>query len=429
PGIYALQCGPPTAFQRAVAALLYAGEGSMLTGLAALAEHRLTAPQAAAASPSGLPVPRLDVLVPQRVRRQNVGGVRVIRTSHLPVPIESEPIESGPPGAGRLRIAPLARAVVDACLAFSEAGDAAATETLVATALADGRVVLAELEDELGHAPRRHSGMLRTHLNRLRTSARVAASNQLADALDEAAGPGGAMHDVIVYQDRRRVARTAALWPTRAVAAAVDPTEHEIRALLELGFAVVQIAPHQVALDLPGVLRQLRAVLAARPEATLPANLSFLSSTCASPTCAPDTSAAPATTATPRKSAATPQIGASTPQISAATIQTSAATTAAAGSSIPARTPSPARSAALAASAALAYSAAPKMRPTSRSASTFALCPPPADSGPSLASPGLPPASSRSPSPGAQRALVLTASSPARTGSSSLLPRGGTGQT
>src|ERR1700761_3225297 len=44
PAVYALQCGPPTWQQWLIAALVYAGEGSMLTGPAALAEHGLLTP-------------------------------------------------------------------------------------------------------------------------------------------------------------------------------------------------------------------------------------------------------------------------------------------------------------------------------------------------------------------------------------------------
>lgn len=306
PGIYVLQCGPPSTLQWSIAALLYAGEASMLTGPAALAAHRLPVPRAPAASPlfahttapnltpplpvatltkpfpsaadfpSTLPLlppptvgfaylPRLDVLVPHRMRRQNVAGIRIVRTTHLPLPFE----------AGPLRFAPLARAVVDTCLTVFESGNLDCADLLIAAALADGRVGLAELDEELSHAPRRNAAALRGHLTRLRTSARNAASHRLHDALitDEPSPP---ILDVAVYAGNRRVAQATALWPTRAVAAAVDAPEHEVESLSSLGFAVVQIAPQEVANDLVGVLRQVRTVLRERPEATLPSGVSLL---------------------------------------------------------------------------------------------------------------------------------------------------------
>jgi hypothetical protein len=287
PGVYVLQCGPPSTLQRAIGALLYAGAGSMLSGPAALAEHGLAVPRgpvsgAAAAPPPGpqsalpsvpqfpppsgpQPGPQFDVLVPHRVRRQNIPGVRIIRTTHLP-----EPVERGP-----LRLAPLAKAVVDSCLAAVEGGDAAGAEALVVSALDDGRVGITELEEELGNAPRRFSGVLRAQLARLRAAARDAAATRLLGAL-ATTGPFGSLRNVAVYERQRRVARVPALWPTRAVAVTVDAPDHEIRTLSGYGFAVVQIASQRVAQDLPGVLREVRAVLMERPEATLPTAISLL---------------------------------------------------------------------------------------------------------------------------------------------------------
>lgn len=341
-GLYVLQCGPPSTLQWSIAALLYAGERSMLTGPAALAAHRLPIPRVPATSPlfahiappnltppnltlpnltppnltpptlsvpfppavpipvsapipvpdelplppilarfprfapvpipaasiDGVPyIPRLDVLVPHRMRRQNVAGIRIVRTTHLPVPVE----------AGPLRFAPLARAVIDTCLAVFEAGNTDCAELLIAATLADGRVSLAELDDVLALAPRRGAAALRGHLTRLRTAARGAASHRLYDALTATAqDPSPPILDVAVYDGNRRVAQATALWPTRAVAAAVDAPEHEVKTLSNLGFAVVQIAPQRVADDLPGVLRQVRTTLRERPEATLPTGVSLL---------------------------------------------------------------------------------------------------------------------------------------------------------
>jgi hypothetical protein len=273
PGVYVLQCGPPSTLQWMIGALLYAGDGSMLSGPAALAEHGLAlpytpaacaAPDVAAVAPPSL-LRQLDVLVPHRVRRQNVAGVRIVRTTHLP-----DPVERGP-----LRIAPFAKAVVDSCLTAVERGDAAGAEALVAAALDDGRVGITELEEELGNAPRRFSGVLRAQLGRLRAAARDAASTRLLGAL-ATTGPFGSLRNVAVYERQRRVARVPALWPSRAVAVTVDAPEHEVRTLSAYGFAVVQIAPQQITQDLPGVLRHVRAVLMARPEATLPTGISLL---------------------------------------------------------------------------------------------------------------------------------------------------------
>ncbi len=44
PGVYISSTGTPTAVQREMAALLYAGPGSIITGSSALAFHRIRAP-------------------------------------------------------------------------------------------------------------------------------------------------------------------------------------------------------------------------------------------------------------------------------------------------------------------------------------------------------------------------------------------------
>ena len=334
PGVYALQCGPPTWRQWLIAALVYAGDGSMLTGPAALLEHAIPVPTAPAtpelrrpafitpATPElrrpisrttnpldsshsipAIPVPipaslpntprppaiaRIDVLVPHRTRRQGVPGapgvpgVRVIRTTRLPAPTEPGPI----------RLAPPARAVVDACFDAAARGDISTVEAIADQALTSGHASLAELEAELTQAPRRHSSQLRNHLARRREQARAAAARRLAAAADSlgcqdqdrdhgqgrspAPGHGRPLRDVVVYSDRFPVARAAALWPSRAVAAAVDAPPQELESLKRLGFAVIQVAAHHVADDLPGVLRRIGGVLRERPQAVLPAGVSMV---------------------------------------------------------------------------------------------------------------------------------------------------------
>lgn len=279
PGVYALQCGPPTWRQWLIAALVYAGEGSMLTGPAALAEHGLLPPGGCSE------LPCIDVLVPHGTRRQNTAGarsgqgaagtadtaaapsLRIVRVTRPPVPIASGP----------LRLAPPARAVVDACLAAAAQGATdEAVETTAKRAVAAGRVSLADLEAELAKAPRRHSAPLRAYLAQCREQARLAAAQRLAAAVDVAGRPDRPLRDVAVYSGRSEVARAAALWPSRAVAAAVDASKGELDSLARLGFAVVQVTPQNVAGDLPGVLRRIDGVLSNRPEATLPAGVSLL---------------------------------------------------------------------------------------------------------------------------------------------------------
>lgn len=277
PGVYVLQGGPVSRAQWLTAAQLYAGEDSVLTGQAALSEYglELTAGTAAAMAAGTIPaaatndcrpIGRLDVLVPHGRRRQNAPPVHITRTTRLPAPVR----------LGQLRLAPLARAVIDCCVASAaRAADRTTTARILATSLADGRVSLEDLEYELARAPRRHSSALHAELARIRAQARATAARQFLDGLGRS-GPFGALRDVAVYAGHRRVAWAAALWPTRAVAAAVDAPEHEISTLSALGFAVVQVSPRRVAEDLAGLLRHVGSVLMARPEATMPIGVSLL---------------------------------------------------------------------------------------------------------------------------------------------------------
>ncbi|HWG23143.1 type IV toxin-antitoxin system AbiEi family antitoxin domain-containing protein [Actinospica sp.] len=273
PGVYALQGGPPSRLQWLVAAQLYAGEYSVLTGQAALAVHGIRIPSDRIGDTAGFGVVgehrlarhRLDTLVPHGTRRQSVAHLRIIRTARVP---EATRI-------GLLRVAPPARSVVDGCLAAVEDEQPESIDAIVTAAMEDGGVQLAELEYELGKASRKYSAAIRTELRKCRTHARISASHGFLRKLGTS-GPFGEMQDVAIYLGQRRVARAVAVWPTRAVAVTVDPHPVEVSTLTTLGFAVVRVTSEQLVQDAEGVLRQLRGVLRNRPEAVLSAGVSLL---------------------------------------------------------------------------------------------------------------------------------------------------------
>lgn len=74
PGIYLTMAGTPTQQHREIAALLYAGQGSLITGPCAVRRHRLRSPGPAA----------VDVLVSPAVRRQSIDFVRLRHTGRMP---------------------------------------------------------------------------------------------------------------------------------------------------------------------------------------------------------------------------------------------------------------------------------------------------------------------------------------------------------
>ena len=95
PGVYLAVTGTATQDQREMAALLYAGRRSLLTGSAAMRRHRLR--------PAGPDV--VDVLIPWERCRQSTGFVRIYRTKRMPERLFV---------AGEVRFAKVPRAVADA---------------------------------------------------------------------------------------------------------------------------------------------------------------------------------------------------------------------------------------------------------------------------------------------------------------------------
>src|SRR5215475_12754754 len=74
PGVYLVDSREPNVMQRDVAATLYAGDGSMITGVAALWRHDIRHPLS----------DMVDVLVSASHKVQSIGFARVWRTTRLP---------------------------------------------------------------------------------------------------------------------------------------------------------------------------------------------------------------------------------------------------------------------------------------------------------------------------------------------------------
>jgi len=81
PGVYQTSTGIPTRGQREIAALLYAGPRSVITGGSALRHYRLPSPQS----------DHIDVLVPTQAQRKSTADVRLHRTTRLPEMVDVLP--------------------------------------------------------------------------------------------------------------------------------------------------------------------------------------------------------------------------------------------------------------------------------------------------------------------------------------------------
>jgi hypothetical protein len=153
PGIYLSVAEPPSFAQKEMAALLYAGPDSVVTGPAALTHHGIGSPADAGV---------IDVLVPIRRQRLDMGFVRLHRTARLP----GKTLPAGP-----VRVALAPRAVTDAAWQLTSPAEVRA---VVTDAVQSGRCTLDEVAIELNEGPIRGSAALRSVLAAMAAESRPA---------------------------------------------------------------------------------------------------------------------------------------------------------------------------------------------------------------------------------------------------------------
>ena len=132
PGVYMTHAGAPTYGQQEMAALLYAGPGSVITGSAALRCHHIR----------GAPSELVDVLVPVARQRRDASFTRLHRTTRVPERVWS---------FGPLRYALPDRAVADTVRTMTSLRDVRA---IVADAVQRGRCQVRQLASELAAGPK-----------------------------------------------------------------------------------------------------------------------------------------------------------------------------------------------------------------------------------------------------------------------------------
>jgi hypothetical protein len=146
PGIYLSVAGPPGFAQKEMAALLYAGPDSLVTGPAALTHHGIGGPA---------DVGVIDVLVPVKRQRLDMSFVRLHRTARMPARTLS---------AGPVRVALAPRAVADTAWQLTRPADVRA---VVTDAIRHGLCTVGDLTAELNAGPIRGSATLRSVLAEL----------------------------------------------------------------------------------------------------------------------------------------------------------------------------------------------------------------------------------------------------------------------
>jgi hypothetical protein len=187
PGVYVAATGTPTMVQQEMAALLYAGPASVITGPAALSHHRIRGPA----------TEQIDVLMPASRRRRDAQFVRLHRTTRLPERVWR---------FGPLRYALPARAVADAARDLDSLRDVRA---VVADAVQRRSCEIMRLHEELRAGPNVGSALLR---------------EALSDLLVKSGLPLP-LFNPTVYAANTFVARPDAWWPEFGIAIEVDSRE------------------------------------------------------------------------------------------------------------------------------------------------------------------------------------------------------------
>jgi len=199
PGVYLTSTGTPTTSQRHVAALLYAGPGSAVTGPAALTLHRVRAPQTRV----------VDVLIPHERRRRSLTFVRVHRTSMMP---------SLQLWAGEICYVPLARAVADTVRGLRDIGEIRA---VVADSVQRGRGHVSQLAGELACGPVQGSARFRRVLEEVAEGVRSSAEGDLRTLIKRERLPDP-MYNPRLYAGDSFIASPDAWWPDAGVAGEIE---------------------------------------------------------------------------------------------------------------------------------------------------------------------------------------------------------------
>lgn len=200
PGVYLSETGTPTPSQREIAALLYGGPYSVLTGPAALRHYRLPAPDSAV----------VDILIPAKSKRQSIRYVKVHRTTQMPQMVY------GPP---HRVCAPPARAVADAVRGLT---DLRAARALLAGVVQERGCALWQLKQELDAGPVQHSALLRSVLAEVTDGVRSAPEAELPGLIKKAGLPMPLFNPRLYARDGTFIACPDAWWPEAGVAVEID---------------------------------------------------------------------------------------------------------------------------------------------------------------------------------------------------------------
>jgi very-short-patch-repair endonuclease len=250
PHIYLTSTGEPTFEQLQTAALLYAGQSSVITGPAALRQYRLRAPETR----------RIDVLVPAGRRCGSHTFVAIHRTCRLP-DAQTHDLAIG-------YVAP-ARAVADTVLSLATRPEVRA---VVASAVQQGRCTVAQLAVELAAGPVRGSALFRSVLAEVGDGIRSPAEADFRDLIRMSGLPQPLFNPQLIL-DGALLAKPDAWWPERALVVEIDSREWHLSPddweatmardgrLRAAGIRVIHVTPRQVRTQPSRVLTTIAEAL------------------------------------------------------------------------------------------------------------------------------------------------------------------------
>jgi hypothetical protein len=251
PGVYLTVSGTPSFRQKEMAALLYAGPGSVITGPVALTHHSIR---------SGPTMDVIDVLVPAERQRLSAGFVRLQRTVRMPTRISS----SGP-----VRLALVPRAVADTARQLTGLRDVRA---VIAEAVQLGRCTVSELADELRSGPIKGSAMFRSVLAEVVDGIRSTVEGDLRDLIRTARLPMP-LFNPSLYKGDIFLGKPDAWWPDAGVAAEVDSREWHLSPehwdrtrrrhtlMATVGIHPLHFSPHDIRTDRATVIKRIKDAL------------------------------------------------------------------------------------------------------------------------------------------------------------------------
>ena len=251
PGVYLAATGIPSLYQKELAAVLYAGPGSLVTGPMALMHHSIR---------SGSPVDVIDLLVQAGRQRLSTGFARLHRTVRMPARASSI-------GPVRLALAP--RAVADTARQLTELRDVRA---VVADAVQLGRCTVGQLTEELRIGPVKGSALFRSVLAEVADGIRSTAEGDLRDVIRTVRLPTP-LFNPSLYDGDVFLGKPDAWWPDAGVAGEVDSREWHLSPedwdrtrrrhdrMAAAGIILLHFSPAQIRREPAEVARMIKGAL------------------------------------------------------------------------------------------------------------------------------------------------------------------------